>query len=156
MPTPTALDIQAAVQHFEHGLMFWIESKNEIWALIDSPLDRQFYWRILPNLWVEGTSEIPADDLTPPVGRYLPVRGFGLAWFVGGGRASQPLRADLGWAMDEETGFTTTLTYYPQGFYAPDCTWEPKSGIYELKDDHGQVFQFVGAGGIAKLMDNDQ
>ncbi len=155
-PTPTAIDTPAAVQHFERGLMFWLQARNEIWALLNSPTEKQFYWRTLPNLWVEGTPEIPANGLTPPVKRYVPVRGFGQAWFAGGGLASQPLRDDLGWAIDEEAGFSTTLTYYPQGFYTPDCTWEPKSGIYELKDNHGQVFQFVGAGGIAKLMNNDQ
>jgi hypothetical protein len=149
-PTSTLWDTQAAVQHFEHGLMFWLQARNEIWALIDSPLEKQFYWRILPNLWVEGTPEIPTNGLTSPTKRYVPVRGFGQAWF------SQPLRDELGWAIDEETGFNTTLTYYPQGFYTPDCTWEPKSGIYELKDNLGQTFQFVGAGGIAKRMSNDQ
>jgi hypothetical protein len=156
LPTPTLWDTQAAVQHFEHGLLFWLQARNEIWALIDSPLEKQFYWRILPNLWIEGTPEVPANGLTPPTKRYVPVRGFGQAWFVGGGSTSQPLRDDLGWATDEETGFNTTLTYYPQGFYTPDCTWEPKSGIYQLKDNRGQTFQFVGAGGIAKLMSNDQ
>ena len=149
MPAPTEIDTQAAVQHFERGLLFWLQTNNEIWALIDSPLEKQFYWRILPNLWVEGTPEIPANGLMPPAKRYVPVRGFGQAWL------SPSLRDDLGWAVDEEAGFTTTLTYYPQGFYTPDCTWEPKSGIYELKDDRGQVFQFVGAGGIAKRMSND-
>jgi hypothetical protein len=150
LPTPAVLDTQAAVQHFEHGLLFWLQTNNEIWALIDSPLEQQFYWRVLPNLWVEGTPEVPANGLTPPAKRYVPVRGFGQAWL------SQPLRDALGWAIDEEIGFNTTLTYYPQGFYTPDCTWEPKSGLYELKDDHGQVFQFVGAGGIAKRMTNEQ
>jgi hypothetical protein len=149
-PAPTTEDTQAAVQHFERGLMFWLQNKDEIWTLIDSPLEKQYYWRILPNLWVEGTPEVPANGLTPPDKRFVPVRGFGQAWL------SQPLRDDLGWASDEEIGFNATLTYYPQGFYAPDCTWEPKSGIYELKDDHGQVFQFVGAGGIAKRMSNKQ
>jgi hypothetical protein len=151
-PTPTVLDTQAAVQHFEHGLMFWLQDRSEIWALLNSPTEKQFYWRTLPNLWVESTPEVPDNTLSPPAGRFVPIRGFGQAWFAGGELASKPLRDDLGWATDEETGFTTTLTYYPQGFYTPDCTWEPKSGIYELKDNRSQVFQFVGAGGIAKLI----
>jgi hypothetical protein len=148
LPTLTTRETQAAVQRFEHGLMFWLQTNNEIWVLLNSPTDKQFYWRVLPNLWVEGTPEIPDNGLTPSARRYVPVRGFGQAWFTG----SKPLRDELGWATDEEAGFTTTLTYYPQGFYTPDCTWEPKSGLYELKDNRGQVFQFVGAGGIAKLM----
>ena len=63
-----------------------------------------------------------------------------------------PQRADLGWAIDEEAGFGATLIYYPQGFYSPDCTWMPKSGIYELTDEHGTVYQFVGAGGVARIV----
>jgi hypothetical protein len=54
LPTPTMLNTQAAVQSFEHGLMFWLEARHEIWALLNSPLEQQFYWRILPNRWAEG------------------------------------------------------------------------------------------------------
>ena len=151
LPTPTTLDTQAAEQHFEHGLMFWLQTRNEIWALIDSPTADQFYWRVLPNLWYQGTPE--ADpSLQPPAGMYQPVRGFGVAWRLGGGAASLPLRDDLGWAVEEEAGFETTLTYYPQGFYSPDCTWEPKSGIYELNDARGLRYRFVGAGGVAYVV----
>ncbi len=149
LPTPTALETQSAVQHFEHGLMVWLQAKNEIWVLIASPLAGQFYWRVLPNLWSEGQ---PENDpgIQPPPGKYQPVRGFGMAWRVGGG-SSGPQRDDLGWALDEEMGFSTELIYYPQGFYSPDCAWMPKSGIYELKDNRGNVIQFVGEGGVAKI-----
>jgi hypothetical protein len=141
--------MQAAVQHFEHGQMFWLHDRDEIWALIASPLEEQFYWRVLPNVWAEGQ---PENDpaLQPPAERFQPVRGFGSAWRLGGG-SHGPQQADLGWASDEEIGFDTTLIYYPQGFYSPDCTWMPKSGIYELTDEQGTVYQFVGAGGIAKI-----
>jgi hypothetical protein len=140
---------QAAVQHFEHGLMFWLQDRAEVWALIDSPLEDQFYWRVLPNLWSEGQPEVD-PTVQPPAGRFQPVRGFGYAWRLGGGSYA-PQRADLGWAVDEEQGFDTALVYYPQGFYSPDCIWMPKSGIYELTDERGTVYQFVGAGGIAKI-----
>jgi hypothetical protein len=111
--------------------------------LIDSPLESQFYWRLLPNGWAEGQ---PEDDpsILPPAGRFQPKRGFGAAWRRGGGSYS-PQRADLGWAIDEEAGFGTTLIYYPQGFYSPDCTWMPKSGIYELTDDT-QFINSLGRG----------
>ena len=99
VPAPTEIDTQAAVQHFERGLLFWLQTNNEIWALLDSPLEKQFYWRIMPNLWVEGTPEIPANGLMPPAKRYVPVRGFGQAWL------SQSLRDELGWAVDEEVWF---------------------------------------------------
>jgi hypothetical protein len=150
LPAPTELKTQAAVQRFEHGLMFWLQARNEIWVLIASPLEDQFYWRVLPNLWSDSQPESdPAVE--PPVDRFQPVRGFGVAWRLGGGTYG-PQRDDLAWALEEEAGFDTTLIYYPQGFYSPDCTWLPKSGIYELRDARGTVYQFVGVGGIARVI----
>jgi hypothetical protein len=150
LPAPAAVKTQAALQHFEHGVMFWLQERNEIWALIASPLADQFYWRVLPNSWMEGQ---PENDpkLRPPADRFQPVRGFGVAWRLGGG-STGPQRTELGWATDEEIGFDTTPIYYPQGFYSPDCTWMPKSGIYELRDARGTIYQFGGAGGIAKIV----
>jgi hypothetical protein len=154
LPAPIEIKTQAAVQHFERGIMFWLQERNEIWALIASPLEDQFYWRVLPNLWSDSQPESdPA--VQPPADRFQPVRGFGLAWRLGGGSYG-PQRTDLGWASDEETGFDTTLIYYPQGSYSPDCIWLPKSGIYELTDGRGTVYRFVGAGGIAKIVTSNQ
>lgn len=150
LPSPTETKTQAAVQHFEHGLMFWLQDRNEIWTLITSPLEGQFYWRVLPNVWSEGQPESD-PNLSPPADRFQPVRGFGVAWRLGGG-SHGPQRDDLGWAIDHELGFDTTLIYYPQGFYTPDCTWMPKSGIYELRDARGIVYQFVEAEDIAKIV----
>jgi hypothetical protein len=150
LPTPTVESTAAAIQHFETGVMFWLQTRNEIWVLINSPTTNQFYWRVLPNQWSDGIPELD-PNLTPPAGRYQPVRGFGYAWRIGSG-STDAQRPDLGWAIDEEAGFTATLVYYPQGFYSPDCTWQPKSGIYELKDNQGKVYRFVGEGGVAKLV----
>ncbi len=153
-PTPSSVTTAAAVQHFEHGSMFWLQEQNEIWALIDSPTKNQFYGRVLPNVWAEGQPEVD-PRLQPPAGRFQPQRGFGMAWRSGGG-SSGPQRPDLGWAIDTELGFDATVTYYPQGFYSPDCTWMPKSGIYEWADARGVVYRFVGAGGIAQIVTNKE
>jgi hypothetical protein len=150
LPALTEVKTQAAVQHFEHGLMFWLQERDEIWVLIATPTKDQFYWRVLPNTWSEGQPEVD-PKVQPPAGRFQPRRGFGVAWRSGGGSYG-PQRRDLGWAVDEELGFNTTLIYYPQGFYSPDCTWMPKSGIYELADERGTVYRFVGAGGIAQVV----
>jgi hypothetical protein len=150
LPAPTEVPTRAAVQHFEHGLMFWLQDRNEIWTLIESPLIDQFYWRVLPNLWSESQPESD-PNLQPPADRFQPVRGFGAAWRLGGGSYG-PQRDDLGWAIDQELGFDTTLIYYPQGYYTPDCTWLPKSGLYELRDARGTVYQFVGAWGVARII----
>jgi hypothetical protein len=153
-PRPIETPTQAAVQHFEHGLMLWLQDRAEIWTLIDSPLNDQFYWRVLPDAWSESQAESD-PSLQPPADRLQPVRGFGVAWRLGGGSYG-PQRDDLGWAIDQELGFATTLIYYPQGYYTPDCTWLPKSGIYELRDARGTVYQFVGAGGIARIITSSE
>lgn len=150
LPEPIEEQTAAAVQRFEHGLMFWLQIRNEIWVLIDSPNAGQFYWHSYPNEWIEGQPESdPAID--PPPGRYQPVRGFGVTW-----RTRSGVRDDLGWAVQEEVGFNTTLTYYPQGFYSPDCVWMPKSGIYELTDPRGLVFRFTGEGGVASIVTSNE
>lgn len=150
LPTPGVESTAAAIQHFERGLMFWLKTRNEIWVLIESPTANQFYWRVLPNQWSEGLAELD-PNLKPPPDRYQPVRGFGYAWRIGSGSLGAQ-RSDLGWAIDEETGYQATLVYYPQGFYSPDCTWVPKSGIYELRDNRGNAYRFVGEGGVANLI----
>jgi hypothetical protein len=149
-PTPGIESTSAAIQHFENGLMLWLQTRNEIWVLITSPTPNQFYWRVLPNQWSEGIPDFD-PNLQPPADRYQPVRGFGYAWRIGSG-SMEAQRPDLGWAIDEEAGFAASLIYYPQGFYSPECVWLPKSGIYELKDNLGNVYRFVGEGGIAKLV----
>jgi hypothetical protein len=149
-PTPTIETTSAAIQHFEKGVMFWLQTRDEIWALIASPTPNQFYWRALPNQWREGMADSD-PSLKPPANRYQPVRGFGYAWRIGGGSTAAQ-RPDLGWATDEEVGFTASLVYYPQGFFSPDCVWMPKSGIYELKDNHGKVYRFVGEGAVANVV----
>jgi hypothetical protein len=150
LPAPAEVKTRAAVQHFEHGIMFWLQDRDEIWSLIASPLENQFTWRVLPDAWSDG---VPESDptLQPPAGRYQPVRGFGYAWRYDGG-SYEPQRADLGWAIDEEAGFDAVLVYYPQGSYSPECAWMPRSGIYELTGERGTAYQFVGAGGIARVV----
>ena len=130
--------------------MFWLKERNEIWILIDSPTSGKFYWRVVPDEYEDG---MPESDpaIHPPAGRYQPVRGFGLAW-----RTIATLRDQLGWAVDQEVGFNTTLTYYPQGFFDPDCHWQPKSGIYELTDNQGVRYRFVGEGGEAMLVTSEK
>jgi len=130
--------------------MFWLQTRHEIWVLIDAPTAGHFYWQIYPDEWAEDQ---PASDpaINPPHGRYQPVRGFGVTW-----RTRSGVRDDLGWAVAQERGFTTTLTYYPQGYYGPDCVWLPRSGIYELTDPNGRVFRFTGEGGVASIVTSNE
>jgi hypothetical protein len=132
--TPIAFQTDAAEQHFERGLMFWLRTRNEIWALIGSSTAGQYSWRVLPNAWFEGTPE--ADpSLAPPPGKFQPVRGFGLTWRGDG--LNPPLRDDLGWATEPEQAFVATIVYHQQGPDPAQCGQPPLAGIYELTDTGG-------------------
>jgi hypothetical protein len=94
-PHSTAMQAQT----FEHGLMLWTQHNDFIYALYD---DGNYpRWDSWANTWFPGQ---PEDDpsLTPPAGRYQPVRGFGLAWRTGYVSPTQVVRDRLGWATVPE------------------------------------------------------
>ena len=84
----------AAYEPFERGHMIWREDTSEIYVLYDDG-DYETH----ADTWQEGDPVmIPG---TPPPGLYAPVRGFGNLY------ASQPqIRERLGWATEEEDGYT--------------------------------------------------
>lgn len=89
-----------AEQHFEHGLMLWVEAEDRIYVLYDQD-QYTSRWEIFTDEWEEGD---PVEDpsLTPPPGLYQPQRGFGLVW-----REGSLVRDRLGWALAPETGYET-------------------------------------------------
>ena len=93
----------SAEQHFEHGTMIWIEERDTIFVLYDDSSGNN--WEQFIDQWEEGK---PDHDqaLTPPDELYQPVRGFGLVW-----REQPGVRDRLGWAVDQETGFSTTMQW---------------------------------------------
>jgi hypothetical protein len=98
--SPAILSI-GAEEHFERGIMIWVKAQDLIYVLFDDGSSP--WWRIYNDEWDAGE---PEEDpaLTPPPGRYQPVRGFGLVW-----RENQNVRERLGWAIDPETGFTAAV-----------------------------------------------
>ncbi|MDF1515666.1 MAG: hypothetical protein P1S60_17800 [Anaerolineae bacterium] len=92
----------AAEQHFEHGVMLWIEVQNRIIVLFE---DDQFTtkYSVYEDKWDESQPEYdPA--ITAPDGLLQPVRGFGLVW-----RTNPHVRDRLGWALHGETGYDTIV-----------------------------------------------
>jgi hypothetical protein len=77
--------------------------------------------------------------LTPPAGRFEPIRGFGFVWYQKlGGPSSQ-----LGWATDLEKGFCANLQPFEHGFLfhssavaqcqdASGTWWPPAAGLPSL------------------------
>jgi len=91
----------AAEQHFERGVMIWVWEKDSIFVLYDdgpSPV-----WETFTDEWQEGEPD-PDPSLAPPDGLYQPVRGFGKVW-----REHPQVRDRLGWAVDQEMGFSTVM-----------------------------------------------
>lgn len=100
--TPSA----GAIQRFEHGVMIWLATSQEIFVFCDSARSSATYLRVV-DAWREGMPD-QDPDLVPPAGSYQPVRGFGLVWRTEtlDGRS---LREELGWAIEPESGFETAI-----------------------------------------------
>lgn len=100
---PTApLYSAAAEQHFEHGVMLWIEEQDHIIVLYS---DNQYSpkYSVYQDEWDESQPDSD-PSLQPPEGFDQPHRGFGLVW-----RSHTEVRDRLGWAMVEEMGFDTII-----------------------------------------------
>lgn len=100
---PTApVSSNAAEQHFERGVMIWVEQEDWIYVLYG---DDQFSpkWAAFTDEWDEGEPD-QDPSLVPPSGLYQPKRGFGLVW-----RQHPEVRERLGWAIDQEIGFGTVV-----------------------------------------------
>jgi len=128
----------AAEQHFERGIMIWVEDATwveeeaSIFVLYD---DDQYSpkWERFTDEWDEGE---PDHDpaLIPPAGLYQPVRGFGLVW-----RERPNVRARLGWAVDQETGFSTiiqsTTLFKYNSIYLRAFDGRKRSGVWHLEPE---------------------
>lgn len=104
------IDSGAAEQHFEGGTMIWIKERFTDWVEQEGWIivlydDERFTtrWQVYEDEWDEGEPDRD-PTLVPPPDRYQPVRGFGLVW-----RQYSQVRSRLGWAIDEETAFRTTI-----------------------------------------------
>ncbi|HOG46165.1 MAG TPA: protein kinase [Anaerolineae bacterium] len=97
-PKGAPVETWMAVERFEHGLMFWSQDNETIYALVQTASGT--IWDQAADTWAEGQ---PDSDpaLVPPAGRVQPVRGFGKFWRERlGGPGSK-----IGWATQPEQGF---------------------------------------------------
>ena len=92
-----------AEQHFEHGVMVWVQSQDLIYVLSEDGQSRQ--WHVYLDEWEEGTAESD-PTIFPPPGYYQPIRGFGLVW-----REQTGVRDKLGWAVDTESSYETAVQH---------------------------------------------
>jgi len=99
----------AVGQHFENGFMIWVKEQGRIYVLHKDPSNDELRFRLIIDEWQEGDPDHD-PSLTPPPGLYQPRRGFGLVW-----RENADVRERLGWAVDQEIGFRTTVQRVPTG-----------------------------------------
>jgi hypothetical protein len=92
-----------AEQHFEHGVMLWLQGQDLIYVLSEDGLARQ--WHVYLDEWEEGMPEID-PTIIPPPGYFQPERGFGLVW-----REQTMVRERLGWAIDMESAYDTAVQH---------------------------------------------
>jgi hypothetical protein len=111
-PAPAICSVTAALisngaeQHFEHGVMLWVEEEDRIYVLFDDG-QTTTAWGAYTDEWEEGMPEID-PTIVPPPGYYQPRRGFGLVWReqMSGGIL---VRDRLGWAVDIESEYETAV-----------------------------------------------
>jgi hypothetical protein len=92
-----ATTVHTSIQHFEHGMMLELHpDSGDAWGIYALFEDGTFLR--YNDTWTAGDPE--THRLTPPPGRYEPVRGFNKVWFD----PRKPVRARLGWGLDKEVG----------------------------------------------------
>ncbi len=115
----------AAEQPFENGVMIWLEASDSILVL-----HQDGRWQRFEDTWSEGEPESD-PDISPPDGRFQPIRGFGKLW-----RQQPGVRDALGWALGVELGFESTFQGQAPGPDRPMVTY--------VRTYNGQIFALVG------------
>ncbi|NIV32396.1 MAG: hypothetical protein GWN58_24025 [Anaerolineae bacterium] len=139
-PAQEALTSYAASQHFERGLMIWVEETDEFYVFYHEPDDQGFQvvQRTVGLELKPGASEDNRIGEEPPPGLYEPVSGFGLIWR---GEVEWPypdnVRERLGWATVPESGYDTA---YQCSTPAYPRLWNcfllgPDGEVYHLRPD---------------------
>lgn len=93
----------AAEQHFERGMMIWVGELDRIYVLYSDVNHPK--WQGFNDDWDESQPDRD-PSLVAPDGLYQPIRGFGLIW-----RQNPDVRVRLGWAIDQEAGFSTIVQH---------------------------------------------
>jgi hypothetical protein len=141
-PTPTIGQIQVAEQQFEHGRMFWIQPRKQIWVIYDDG-SGSGKWEIYEDTFQDG--EMESDpSIVPPPGQYQPERGFGKLW-----RETPGVRDRLGFGIIPEYGYVSNYEYHPGGT-VQNGQYIPGPGYHILFSLYQDKFQFNEADGTWK------
>jgi len=103
-PVETVRETWTAIERFERGVMLWREDQRMIYVLSSDGV-----WRKVADAWIEGMPQYACADV-PPAGLVKPQRGFGIVWCTAAG-----MKSLVGWALEEEHGFTTQYQTFQNG-----------------------------------------
>lgn len=126
--TAVEQELWCAGQHFEHGLMMWLDQlrKDHIYVLSYDANETSGDWQRYVDTWREGDPE--SGELTPPERLFEPIRGFGRLWREELGGPDAP----VGWALEPEQGYTGNVQPFEHGL----MLWNPLDEVvYVLWDD---------------------
>jgi len=118
----------AAEQSFESGVMIWLEAFDSIYVFYK---DEQL-WQRFDDVFEEGQPESD-PTLSPPDGRFQPIRGFGKVW-----REHPEVRGRLGWAVGVELAFESA--------FQRQASDEIGDAVVFLRTFKGQVFALINRG----------
>ena len=126
--TAVEQELWCAGQHFEHGLMMWLDQLREdhIYVLVYGADETGGAWQQYVDAWREGDPE--SGGLAPPERLFEPIRGFGRLWREELGGPDAP----VGWALAPEQGYVGNMQPFEHGL----MLWNPLDEVvYVLWDD---------------------
>lgn len=135
-PLAVQRDMPLAEQIFERGTMVWVAGTDlarqapAIYVTRTSPLPLAH--TRYPDTAAEGAPVPP--PLSPPAGRYEPIRGFGKVW-----REQPGVREALGWAVEPERGATGVFIPFSSG---GAIVWLQSTDFVYFYGPHGQTTAF--------------
>ena len=91
------------------------------------------FWQAFADLWQEGMPELSCQA-SPPAGMEQPKRGFGLVWCD-----QSSVRQGLGWALQEEYGYSSPQQAFERGSVVLDAT----GSIAVVLLDDGTLVQYA-------------
>jgi serine/threonine-protein kinase len=144
-PTATLNQIQVAEQVFEHGRMFWIQPRKQIWVMTETS-KTQGKWAVYDDTFEDGEQD-KDPTIIAPAGKYQPERGFGKLW-----RLTPNLRDTLGWGLTPEFGYVSNYEYHPGGTVDTKNQYTTGPGFHILFSLYQEKFQFNEADGSWKKL----
>lgn len=144
-PTPTLGQIQVAEEVFEHGRLFWIQPRKQIWVMYDNG-QGSGEWKVYDDTYTDADPKTDPSIISPE-GKFQPCCGFGKLW-----RGNPEIKDKLGYAVTPEFGYVSNYEYYPGGQVDAQGQWQAGPGYHILFSLYNEKFQFNEVDGTWKKL----